>query len=315
MRSKRLIALCLLLWPLFAAAQAEGVSLPGTGLTLELASDVDSYQIDEDSTCTADWAITLSDGAEAELQVYVFPSGGLTLQDLLELEQTQNEEDGYYSAIDGTAVAGVEAIHLVRTAEYFEQEWQCVSYILPDGENFVQLTFWYTGDEALTLSLLMDTLRFAAEDTAEATETPAETARGSYVSGQTELGDSGIWLTLPADTWSDPLGEEDTANDMVACWFVDDLEIQAYVYTSDSTLAEMAAAFRGDEAYTSCTELTLADCEALSFRMDTVSGGESWSCIGYLLQTENSFVELAFWYPGEEPPAQLAAMVQSLCQK
>lgn len=134
---KKLIALLLALTMLCSAcaALADVWGLDGTNLTIELPSDVEEDDVDDDDAeeygqvaalCTADESL--------EICIYM-NDADYTLQEIKEyLEEEYSEVTAGFTTING-----IEVLYYT----YVEEGYTCLSYIVIDSGIEVEIEFWF----------------------------------------------------------------------------------------------------------------------------------------------------------------------------
>ena len=304
---KKLIAALVLLMVLVSAcglALAGEVSLGSTGLTLTLPSgwqedSLDATDIAEGALCywyndTLDMAVYLSDA-------------DVTLDEMVEECRDDNEitEAGYVSGQPG----GLSFGYFVYPITDDQDVYYAVEYFAVNGSQMLEIIF-YMDDTSSTSQAesILRTLK-AAGSTASAAQT---TVTGDSVA----IGTTGLRLTLPTGFVEDALTQEDIADDMVAYWYSDLLDIIVYeedgegVTDSDvmEELQEEGITQYGTTEMPSGIDFVYA---VLSYTEDN----ETLVEVAYYTVTDNKLVSILFVMTDAEKEAasaQSAAIIETV---
>lgn len=157
------LALCLALLAVCAVCEAATKALPlGTSAyTLEIPAGYEEGELTEEDIADDMVAYLLSPDSLLDFDVYQFAKEGyadtiaeFAAEEAAEYEATEVVTDG---EINGIAVAWYRAVET-----YEGEEYTTLTYVLEDGDDYVEITFWLDGDTAeAEAQAIMSTLTFA----------------------------------------------------------------------------------------------------------------------------------------------------------
>lgn len=141
---KKLISLLLVCLMLASVcAVAEYTCIPDTSLKLDLG-DMFEYELDWEDIENDAVMIFGDEDETVECYVFVYEMEGYTLADI---EEEFSEEEGIL-AMGYTSINGVDALYMVLD----DDGENYVVYFILDGDNVVEINFWYEDEDAAQLT-------------------------------------------------------------------------------------------------------------------------------------------------------------------
>jgi len=111
------------------------------------------------------------------------------------------------------------------------------------------------------------------------------------------VGDSGLKLTLPEYMISEALTAEDIADDMVAYYYNDDMDLVFYQYDAEGvTLAEVLESVQDDESLSQFGSTTINDIEFVYMVGEETDDEGTYVYIDYVTVVNGNIVEILFFF-------------------
>ena len=200
-------------------------------------------------------------------------------------------------------INGIDVAWYRATESRDGEDCDTSTYILDDGDSYVELVFWLADDDDIEKSWqIMETL--------QKTELK-----------QIQLGTSDFTLTVPADFEQGELTEEDIAYDQVAYWYSEAsaLDFDVYQFSKDG-LPEALADYVVQEAseYEGVSDLTadgeISGIPAAWYRaVEEYEEGE-YDTIIFIFDGGDEYVEVVFWLDGLTAGAEADSIIRSIAR-
>ena len=312
--SKRLLSLALCLALLLAALPcAFAEEAPATGTRrLRLGSSIYTLEIDksyeygpmsDDEIADDMKAYLYSDKLDMDFDVYQFGKAGIAGG----LEDYVYQEAGWYEStielVPSAEINGIPVGWYRTTEEYDGEFYETITYILDNGDEYVDVVFWLDSDDEL----------------AQAQATMATLA---YVKvNPIQLGTSPYYVVGLSSFVQGEVTEEDAADDQVAYWFSEEtlLEFNVYQFSKASAAEQNLADYVKWEAdhYENVIELvpetTVNDIPVGWYRTtEPKHDGVDYETVTVVIDAGDEFLDLVFWLDGQTAQEEANAMLQSL---
>lgn len=304
------LTLCLaLLLAAFSLALGEA-NAPGQTRRLRLGSSMYTIEIDgtytygsvtEEDAAGGEVAYLYSEKLAVDFDVYQFAIPGDTsiLEDFVREQADARGNAGEVVAngeINGIQVGWFRAVETYNGVDY-----QTVTYVMDDGEEYVQIVFWLDGEDAeAEVQGMIQTL-----------------AREDLIPVQ--LGSSPYWVFCSASFHEGGMTSEDVAEGQVAYWQSEETLLDFDVYQfSKAGLPERLADYVAEEAsgYDGISEIvpeaTVNDIPMGWYRTVEEYDGQSYNTLTCILDAGTEYVEIVFWLDGLTAGAEADAILKSL---
>ena len=197
-------------------------------------------------------------------------------------------------------INGIPAGWFHTVENYDGVDFQTVTYVLDDGEGFVEVTFWLDGEDAETVVQgIINTLDY--DNLAPV-----------------RLGSSPYYVFCSASFHEGGMTSEDVADDQVAYWVSDETLLDFDVYQfSKADLPEDLADYVTQEAgayaasaFEARTEVN--DIPVGWYRTVETYEGQDYDTLTCVLDAGDQYVEIVFWLDGLTAGAEADAILHSL---
>lgn len=244
-----------------------------------------------------------SDDSTMDFDLYQFAKDGKTLEDYAK------EECDQYSGTDLTAseINGIPVESYKSVEAYDGTDYNVISYLFEDNENFMEVCFWLDGDTAAEeADAIIQTL--AMDDTAVNTADAA-------VDFELALGTSALSVIVPAGYVEGERTPEDRADDQVAYYYSNNslMDFDIYQFAKDGKTLEDYAKEECDQY--SGTDLTTSEINGIpvvSYKSVETYDILEYNVINYLFESGDDFVEICFWLDGDIAAEEVDAIIQTL---
>ncbi len=254
-----------------------------------------------------------------ENQVAYYKSDETTLDfDVYEWKKADGETLASAAAEEakdfGNAEVKTTKINDLDIAYYYAKEendgktYDTVTYIIDNGEYFVELVFWLDGDNAKAeAEAILNTL---AKDPNKVVVT-----EGNEIS----LGLSGLTLTPDKKYVKGEISTTDTDESQVAYYKSDDSLVDFDVYewkkSDGETLASVAEAEVKDFENAEVKTTKINDLDVAYYYAKEENDGKEYDTVTYIIDNGEYFVELVFWLDGENAQDEVDAILNTLAKK
>ena len=283
-----------------AEAEANVIELGNSGLTLTTEKKYEMGEISTEDTDENQVAYFASEESLVDFDVYEWAKAtDETLADAIAEEAAEFEATAEETEINGFAVAFYNA-----TEESEGQEYKTVTYMIDNGDEFVEVVFWLDGENAEEeVNAIINTLaKVEGEETTEESNAVA-------------LGNSGLTLTPEKKYVMGEISTEDTDENQVAYYASEDSLVDFDVYewakASDETLAD-AIAEEAAEFEATAEEIEINGFAAAFYTATEESEGQEYKTVTYMIDNGDEFVEVVFWLDGETAEAEVEAIINTL---
>lgn len=304
------LTLCLaLLLAAFSLAIGEA-NAPGQTRRLRLGSSMYTIEIDgsytygkvtEEDAAGGEVAYLYSEKLAVDFDVYQFPITGDagTLEDFV--AEQANARGNADEVVANDAINGIPVGWFRAVETYNGVDYQTVTYVMDDGEEYVEIVFWLDGEDA----------------GAEAQGMIQTLAREDLI--PVRLGSSPYWVFCSASFHEGGMTSEDVAEGQVAYWQSEEtlLDFDVYQFSKEG-LPERLADYVADEAagYDGISELapeaTVNDIPVGWYRTVEEYDGQSYNTLTCILDAGTEYVEVVFWLDGLTAGAEADAILKSL---
>lgn len=305
--SKKIVSVALTLVMLLSAfAMAESplqvIQLGTSGLAIIADASYVKGEITSDDTDESQVAYYYSDAYLLDFDIYQWAvAEGETLS------ETAAEEAAEYGAeCAAVTLNGIDAYMYEAIEESDGDEYPTATYMMKNGDVFVEIVFWMDGDEAAELvKSMLDTL--AVVDDGKIKD------EGNVIA----LGTSQLMVSLPYVYEKGEISAEDTDEGQVAYYFSEETTVDFDVYqwakADDETLADVvaeeAAEFGAEAQEITVNGITLAYYYAVE-----ESEGAQYNTVTYIAEDGSDFVEIVFWLDGENAAEIVDSIIGSIAR-
>ena len=304
------LTLCLaLLLAAFSLAVGEA-NAPGQTRRLRLGSSMYTIEIDgsytygnvtEEDAAGGEVAYLSSEKLAVDFDVYqlAIPGDASTLEDFVREQANARGDAGEVVAndvINGIPVGWYRAVETYNGVDY-----QTVTYVMDDGEDYVQIVFWLDGEDA----------------EAEAQGMIQTLARENLI--PVRLGSSPYWVFCSDSFHEGGMTSGDVAEGQVAYWQSEEtlLDFDVYQFSKEGQperladyVAEEASGYDGISELV--TETTVNDIPVGWYRTVEEYEGQSYNTLTCILDAGTQYIEVVFWLDGLTAGAEVDAILHSL---
>ena len=221
------------------------------------------------------------------------------------LESAIAEETAEFGAeAQATEINGIAAMFYYATEESEGKEYQTVTYIFDDVDEFVEIVFWLDGENAeAEVNAILATLTAA---NGLAIETNDKLVK---------LGNSGLSMTTEKVFVQGDISTEDTDENQVAYFHSEETLVDFDVYEWAKATDETLEAAIAEEAAKYGAEFQMTEINgfaAASYNATEESEGQEYQTVTYMIDNGDEFVEIVFWLDGETAAEEVNAMIATL---
>ncbi len=188
--------------------------------------------------------------------------------------------------------------HTVET--YDGVDYQTVTYVLDNGDGYVEVTFWLDGEDAETV--VQGMINTLAYDNV----------------APVRLGSSPFYVFCSASFREGGLTSEDVADDQVAYWVSDEtlLDFDVYQFSKEGLPGDLADYVAQEaEKYNASamdTQAMVNDIPVGWYRAVEAYDGVDYETLTCAMDAGDEYVEIVFWLDGLTAGAEADAILQSL---
>lgn len=277
---------------------------------LRLGSSIYTIEIDDSFT----YGVVTEEEAAEGLVAYLYSNIRSMDFDVYQLKkEDETQKPGDFAAKEAEAyddvtelvtdgeINGFPAAWYRTTQTFGDQDYGTLTYVLEDGDDFVELVFWMDGDQAeAEVKAIVDSLEFV----------PLNAIR---------LGTSPFSVLVMSNFVEGEMTDEDIADDQVAYWRSDETRLDFDVYQfSKEGYPENLADYVAEEAagYDMVSELVtdavINDIPLAWYRTMEEYEGDEYETVTCVMDSGDEYVELVFWLDGYSAAAEADAIIKSL---
>ncbi len=277
------------------------IALGNSGLTITTEKKYEKGEISAEDTDENQVAYYKSEETTVDFDVYEWAKAtDETLAAAIAEEAKEFEAEAKETEINGFAAAYYNA-----TEESEGKEYKTVTYMIDNGDEFVEIVFWLDGENAeAEVNAIIATLAKAAD---------AEKAEDGVI----ELGNSGLKITPEKKYEKGEISAEDTDENQVAYYKSEETTVDFDVYewakATDETLAA-AIAEEAKEFDAEAKETEINGIAAAYYNATEESEGKEYKTVTYMIDNGDEFVEIVFWLDGENAEAEVDAIIATLAK-
>ena len=302
------LALCLaLLLAALPAALAEA-DAPAQTRRLRLGSSVYTIEVDasfgygavtEQDIADGQVAYMYSDSLAVDFDVYQRGPGGDTLPLSKYVAQRAADLGNADEIVIDGEINGTPAGWYHTVEAYEGTDYQTVTYVLDDGEDFVEITFWLDGEDAeAVVQGMINSL--------------------DYVNlAPFRLGSSPYWVFASTSFREGGMTSADVADGQVAYWVSDETLLDFDIYQlAKEGLPERLEEYVAREAEAhSATDTGVQTVNEITvgwYRTVEAWEGRDYDTLTCVLDAGDEYVEVVFWLDGLTAAAEADAIIKSL---
>lgn len=297
-----LLSLCsaLMVAPAFAEdAAVKQISLGTSNFVMTVDAGYELGELSKEDTSENQVAYFTNEASEVDFDVYQWAKAdNETLAEAAKEEADLYEAEVKEAEINGIAVASYEAVE-----EWKGEEFNTITYLAEDNNDFVEVVFWLDGESAL--------------EKAEAMINTLELVSAEKKEGVIALGSSSLSLKPEKEYKAGEISKDDTTDSQVGYFYSDDSLVDFDVYqwakADDETLAD-AAKEEADKFGSEVKESVYNDISFAYYEAVEESDGKEFPTVTYITEDGNNFVEIVFWMDGEDAPAEVDAILSTIAK-
>jgi len=283
-----------------APAQTRRLRLGSSIYTLEIDDSFDYGPVTEEDVAEGQVAYLFSGRFAVDFDVYQRGGGSEQLPLAEYVAESAAARGNADEVVPEGEINGIP-VGWFHTVETFEDiDYQTVTYVLDDGEDFVEITFWLDGEDAeAVVQGMINTLDY--ENLAPV-----------------RLGTSPYWVFCSASFREGGMTSEDIADDQVAYWVSDEtlLDFDVYQFTKEDLPERLADYVASEaEAYNASAfepETAVNDIPMGWYRTEEEWEGQTYPTLTCVLDSGTEYVEIVFWLDGLTAGAEADAIIKSL---
>ena len=283
-----------------AAGQMRRLRLGSSIYTIEIDGSFQYGPVTEADAADGQVAYLYSDALAVDFDIYQLgvAGGQLPLAEYVAEEAAaRGDADGIVT--DGE-INGIPVGWYYRVETWNDVDYRTVTYVLDDGEGFVEVVFWLDGEDAEAVARgMIDTL--AVDNLAPV-----------------RLGTSPYYLFCSASFREGGMTSADVAEGQVAYWLSDETLLDFDVYQrSKEGLPQRLADYVAGEAAAYHADAVEAEAEVNGIPVGWYRTVESWEGEDYetltcVLDAGDDYVVIVFWLDGLTAGAEADAILHSL---
>ena len=284
-----------------AEVPANVIELGTSGLTITTAKLYAKGEISAEDTDENQVAYYKSEETLVDFDVYEWAKAtDETLADAIAEEAKEFDAEA-----KETEINGIKAAYYNATEESEGKEYATVTYMIDNGDEFVEIVFWLDGENAQ-----------AEVDAIIATLAKAE-GESEAADGVIALGNSGLKITPEKKYVLGEISSEDTDENQVAYYKSEetlvDFDVYEWAKATDETLAD-AIAEEAKEFDAEAKETEINGIKAAYYNATEESEGKEYQTVTYMFDNGDEFVEIVFWLDGENAQAEVDGILATLAK-
>lgn len=282
------------------APQLKEIALGTSHISMSVPADYEEGEMSTEDTDESQVAYYHAASSLVDFDVYHWAlADGETLEAAAEAEAEEYGAELAQAEYNGIAMYFYNALE-----ESEGEEYTTASYLMEDNGYVVELVFWLDGETAeAEVEAMLATLQQSAAE--------AETE------GVIALGTSSLSLKPEKAYVAGELSEEDTDESQVGYFYSEDSLVDFDVYHWAKADGETLEAAAKEEAAEYEAELKQVEYNGIAFYVynaEEENEGTLYNTATYLCEDGDYLVELVFWLDGENPEAEVEAILSTIAR-